>query len=78
VVLQARLWLLAARAIAPRDAVVEKDAAGHDRVNRVTYEVAVLEVLCEALGTLNTGPKKNPACVLIAFAIRLLPPVIYE
>jgi TnpA family transposase len=32
-----------------RDAVVEKDAAGRDRVNRVTYEVAVLEALREQL-----------------------------
>jgi TnpA family transposase len=32
-----------------RDAVVEKDAAGQDRVNRVTYEVAVLEALREQL-----------------------------
>jgi hypothetical protein len=30
-----------------RNAVVEKDAAGRDRVNRVTYEVAVLEALRE-------------------------------
>ena len=32
-----------------RDAVVEKDAAGRDRVNRITYEVAVLEALREQL-----------------------------
>jgi hypothetical protein len=32
-----------------RDAVVEKDAAGRDRVNRMTYEVAVLEALRERL-----------------------------
>jgi hypothetical protein len=32
-----------------RDAVVEKDTAGEDRVNRVTYEVAVLEALREQL-----------------------------
>jgi hypothetical protein len=32
-----------------RDAVVEKDAAGRDRINRVTYEVAVLEALREQL-----------------------------
>jgi hypothetical protein len=32
-----------------RDAVVEKDAAGRDRINRVTYEVAVLESLREQL-----------------------------
>lgn len=32
-----------------RDAVIEKDAAGRDRVNRVTYEIAVLEALRERL-----------------------------
>jgi hypothetical protein len=32
-----------------RDAVVETDAAGQDRVNRVTYELAVLEALREQL-----------------------------
>ncbi|MFO1419538.1 MAG: Tn3 family transposase [Candidatus Competibacteraceae bacterium] len=32
-----------------RDAVVEKDAAGRDRINRVTYEIAVLEALREQL-----------------------------
>jgi TnpA family transposase len=31
------------------DAVVEKDAAGRDRINRVTYEIAVLEALREQL-----------------------------
>jgi hypothetical protein len=31
------------------DAVVEKDSAGRDRINRVTYEVAVLETLREQL-----------------------------
>ncbi len=32
-----------------RDAVMEKDAAGRDRVNRITYEIAVLEALHEQL-----------------------------
>jgi hypothetical protein len=32
-----------------REAVVEKDAAGRDRVNRVTYEIAELEALRERL-----------------------------
>ena len=32
-----------------RDAVAETDAAGRERINRVTYEVAVLEVLREQL-----------------------------
>jgi hypothetical protein len=32
-----------------RDAVVEQDAAGRDRINRVTYEVALLEALREHL-----------------------------
>jgi len=32
-----------------REAVIEKDAAGRERVNRVTYEIAVLEALRERL-----------------------------
>ncbi len=32
-----------------RDAVVEKNAAGRDRINRVTYEAAVLEAVREQL-----------------------------
>lgn len=32
-----------------REAVVEQDAAGQDRVNRITYEIAVLEALRERL-----------------------------
>jgi hypothetical protein len=32
-----------------RDAVVEQDAAGRDRINRITYEVALLEALREQL-----------------------------
>ena len=32
-----------------RDAVMEKDKAGRDRVNRITYEIAVLEALREQL-----------------------------
>src|SRR5699024_12639586 len=30
-----------------REAVMEKDATGEDRVNRITYEIAVLEPLRE-------------------------------
>jgi TnpA family transposase len=32
-----------------REAVIEKDASGQDRVNRITYEIAVLEALREQL-----------------------------
>ena len=32
-----------------REAVMEKDAAGRDRVNRITYEICVLEALRERL-----------------------------
>lgn len=32
-----------------REAVMEKDASGRDRVNRITYEIAVLEALRERL-----------------------------
>ncbi len=48
-----------------RDAVVEKDAAGHDRVNRVTYEVAVLEALreqlrCKEIWVIGANRYRNP------------------
>jgi hypothetical protein len=32
-----------------REAVIEKDAQGRERVNRITYEICVLEVLREQL-----------------------------
>jgi hypothetical protein len=43
-----------------REAVVEKDTAGRDRVNRVTYEIAVLEALrerlrCEEIGVVGAN-----------------------
>jgi len=48
-----------------RDAVVEKDAAGRDRVNRVTYEVAVLEALreqlrCKEIWVIGANRYRNP------------------
>jgi TnpA family transposase len=48
-----------------RDAVVEKDAAGHDRINRVTYEVAVLEALreqlrCKEIWVIGANRYRNP------------------
>jgi hypothetical protein len=48
-----------------RDAVVEKDAAGNDRVNRVTYEVAVLEALreqlrCKEIWVVGANRYRNP------------------
>ena len=48
-----------------RDAVVEKDAAGRDRVNRVTYEVAVLEALreqlrCKEIWVVGANRYRNP------------------
>jgi hypothetical protein len=48
-----------------RDAVMEKDAAGHDRVNRVTYEVAVLEALrerlrCKEIWVVGANRYRNP------------------
>jgi len=47
------------------DAVVEKDAAGRDRVNRVTYEVAVLEALreqlrCKEIWVIGANRYRNP------------------
>ena len=48
-----------------RDAVVEKDAAGRDRINRVTYEVAVLEALreqlrCKEIWVVGANRYRNP------------------
>ena len=48
-----------------RDAVVEKDAAGRDRVNRITYEVAVLEALreqlrCKEIWVIGANRYRNP------------------
>lgn len=48
-----------------RDAVVEKDAAGRDRVNRVTYEVAVLEAVrerlrCKEIWVVGANRYRNP------------------
>jgi hypothetical protein len=39
-------WMVYARV---RDALVEQDAAGRDRINHITYEVAILEALHEQL-----------------------------
>jgi hypothetical protein len=48
-----------------RDAVVEKDAAGRDRVNRVTYEVSVLEAVrerlrCKEIWVVGANRYRNP------------------
>lgn len=48
-----------------RDAVVEKDAAGQDRVNRMTYEVAVFEALrerlrCKEIWVVGANRYRNP------------------
>ena len=48
-----------------RDAVVEKDAAGRDRINRITYEVAVLEALreqlrCKEIWVIGANRYRNP------------------
>jgi TnpA family transposase len=48
-----------------RDAVVEKGAAGRDRINRVTYEVAVLEALreqlrCKEIWVVGANRYRNP------------------
>jgi hypothetical protein len=48
-----------------RDAVLEKDAAGRDRINRVTYEVAVLEALreqlrCKEIWVVGANRYRNP------------------
>jgi hypothetical protein len=47
------------------DAVVEKDSAGRDRINRVTYEVAVLETLreqlrCKEIWVVGANRYRNP------------------
>lgn len=44
-----------------REAVMEKDATGHDRVNRITYEIAVLDALRHrpAAGP-DPGPRQQP------------------
>ena len=47
------------------DAVVEKDAAGRDRVNRITYEVAALEALreqlrCKEIWVIGANRYRNP------------------
>jgi len=49
-----------------RDAVVEKDAAGRNRVNRVTYEIAVLEALreqlrCKEIWVVGANRYRDPA-----------------
>lgn len=48
-----------------RDAIVEKDAEGHSRVNRITYEVAVLEALrtklrCKEVWVAGAYRYRNP------------------
>ena len=48
-----------------RDAVMEKDAAGRDRVNRVTYEIATLEALreqlrCKEIWVVGANRYRNP------------------
>ena len=44
---------------------VEKDSAGRDRINRVTYEVAVLETLreqlrCKEIWVVGANRYRNP------------------
>ena len=48
-----------------REAVVEKDASGRDRVNRITYEIAVLEALreqlrCKEIWVVGANRYRNP------------------
>jgi TnpA family transposase len=48
-----------------REAVVEQDAAGQDRVNRITYEIAVLEALrerlrCKEIWVVGANRYRNP------------------
>ncbi|MGE5532679.1 MAG: Tn3 family transposase, partial [Bacteroidota bacterium] len=48
-----------------RDAVMEKDATGRDRVNRITYEIAVLEalreqLLCKEIWEVGANRYRNP------------------
>lgn len=48
-----------------RQAVMDKDAAGRDRVNRITYEIAVLEALrerlrCKEIWVVGANRYRNP------------------
>lgn len=48
-----------------REAVMEKDATGQDRVNRITYEIAVLEALrerlrCKEIWVVGANRYRNP------------------
>ena len=48
-----------------REAVVEQDTAGQDRVNRITYEIAVLEALrerlrCKEIWVVGANRYRNP------------------
>lgn len=48
-----------------RDAVIEKDAEGRERVNRITYEICVLEALrnrlrCKEIWVLGANRYRNP------------------
>lgn len=48
-----------------RDAVVEQDGAGRNRVNRITYEIAVLEALreqlrCKEIWVVGANRHRNP------------------
>lgn len=48
-----------------REAVVEQDATGQDRVNRITYEIAVLEALrerlrCKEIWVVGANRYRNP------------------
>ena len=47
------------------DAVVEKDGAGRNRVNRITYKIAVLEALreqlrCKEIWVVGANRYRNP------------------
>lgn len=48
-----------------REAVMEKDATGRDRINRITYEIAVLEALrerlrCKEIWVVGANRYRNP------------------
>jgi len=48
-----------------REAVVEKDASGQERINRITYEIAVLEALreqlrCKEIWVVGANRYRNP------------------
>ena len=48
-----------------REAVVEKDAKGHQRINRITYEICVLEALrdklrCKEVWVVGANRYRNP------------------